>query len=149
MTTNTELTSVETVHEDGSWLFTVRDQFGTPEEVILVPCDTGSGVEAWVNRCMHEPQRLDRGFGAAIRNGNIVCPRHGSMFDACSGKCDNGKAKGTRLVSIDVTVEDGTVFLTDSSHVFAHEGGIDGVDDEDDGDGDDDSGPTSTSHISF
>ncbi|MFP8958541.1 Rieske (2Fe-2S) protein [Natrialbaceae archaeon A-CW3] len=146
---NTELTTVDTVLEDGSWLFTVRDRFGTFEEVILVPCETGSGVEAWVNRCMHEPQRLDRGFGAVIRDGEIVCPRHGSMFDACSGTCDNGEAEGTRLISIDVTVQDGTISLTDSNHEFAHEGGIDDADDDDSDDGDDDSGPTSTSHISF
>jgi nitrite reductase/ring-hydroxylating ferredoxin subunit len=148
MAVKTRLTSVETVHEDGSWLFTVRDRHGERDEVLLVPCDADerrgtdppeNGVEAWVNRCTHEAQRLDRGFGAAIRDGEVVCPKHGSMFDACSGHCDNGDAAGTTLVSVDVAVVDGDVFLVDDDARFLHAGGID--------DGDD--GPASTSHLGF
>jgi nitrite reductase/ring-hydroxylating ferredoxin subunit len=141
MTDGKELTTVETVHDEGSWLFTVGDPHGSEDEVILVPCD--DGVEAWVNRCTHEAQRLDRGFGAAMRDGEIVCPKHGSMFDACSGDCDNGDAAGTTLPGVDVAVEDGVVYLTDRSYEFRHEGSID------DGDEDGDDGPSSTSHLSF
>jgi len=152
----TRLTTVETVRENRSWLFTVRDQYGEPDEVILVPCENGidrdsargrSGagdgiaVEAWINRCTHESQRLDTGRGAAMRDGRIICPKHGSMFDACSGYCDNGEAADTTLPSVDVTVEDGVVYLTDDTFSFAHEGEID-EDDEDDG-------PASTSHLGF
>ncbi|SFH04074.1 Ferredoxin subunit of nitrite reductase or a ring-hydroxylating dioxygenase [Halopelagius inordinatus] len=136
----TRLTTVEDVHENGSWLFTVRDRYGEREEVILVPCE--ESVEAWVNQCMHQPQRLDRGFGAAVRDGQVVCPRHGSAFDTCSGYCDNGEADGTTLVDVDVAVEDGAVYLDDAAYDFDHEGGID------DRDGGDD-GPNSSSHISF
>ena len=136
------LTTVETVHEERSWLFTVEDERGEREEVILVPCD--GGVEAWVNRCTHQSQRLDTGRGAAIREGQVICPRHGSMFDACTGYCDNGEAADTTLPSVEVTVEDGVVYLTDDA-TFCHEGGINAGPDEDDGDG----GPASTSHISF
>lgn len=132
----TRLTTVETVHEERSWLFTVRDRHGETEEAILVPCD--DGVEAWVNRCTHEAQRLDVGRGAAMRDGEIVCPRHGSMFDACSGECDNGEAAGTTLPSLDVDVEDGVVYFVDDEARFKHEGGID------DGDG-----PSSSSHLSL
>ncbi|MFB6192407.1 MAG: Rieske (2Fe-2S) protein [Haloarculaceae archaeon] len=161
MPERTRLTTVETVAERGSWLCTVRDPHGLEEEVILVPCEDddpgddggsgtagdGVGVEAWVNRCTHEAQRLDRGFGAALRDGEIVCPKHGSMFDACSGECDNGEAAGTTLVGVDVTVADGAVYLVDRRYEFDHEGGIDdgGGDDE----SDDGSGPSSTSHIGF
>jgi nitrite reductase/ring-hydroxylating ferredoxin subunit len=137
----TRLTTVDEVHEKASWLFTVRDRYGDREEVVLVPCD--EGVEAWVNRCMHQPQRLDRGYGAAVRDGEIVCPRHGSAFDTCSGDCDNGEAAGTTLVDVDVDVEDGAVYLADDEYTFAHAGKIG------DEDGDEDGGPNSTSHISF
>lgn len=137
MSGRTRLTTVETVHENRSWLFTVRDEFGEDNEVVLVPC--GDGVEAWVNRCTHEAQRLDRGFGAAMRDGEIICPKHGSMFDACSGDCDNGEAAGTTLVSVAVTIDDGVVYLTDDDFTFRHEGSIDGEDD----------GPGSTSHLGF
>jgi nitrite reductase/ring-hydroxylating ferredoxin subunit len=158
----TRLTSVETVHEEGSWLFTVRDQYGEPDEVVVVPCE--DGVEAWVNRCTHEAQRLDRGFGAAMRDGQIICPKHGSMFDACSGYCDNGDAADTTLVSVELAIEGGEVYLADDGYGFAHEGSIedgpaDGGDEGDGGRADDgevgggeddgDDMPDSTSHIGF
>jgi nitrite reductase/ring-hydroxylating ferredoxin subunit len=98
-------------------------------------------IVAWKNFCMHEPdQRLDRGVGrgAAMRDGEIICPRHGSMFDAATGYCDNGEAAGQSLVGVDVAVRDGTVYLTDEGLRYAHAGGID-----------EDDGPSSTSHISF
>ena len=140
----TRLTSVETVREEGSWLFTIRDEHGEKDEVILVPCD--DGVEAWINRCTHESQRLDTGRGVAMRDGEMICPRHGSMFDACSGYCDNGPAADTTLPSVEITVEDGQVYLTDDDVDYIHEGQID--DGDGDGDEDDDS-PASTSHISL
>ncbi|SFS74721.1 Rieske (2Fe-2S) protein [Halostagnicola kamekurae] len=146
------LTTAETVHEEGSWLFTIRDRHGEKEEVILVPCEdsaeenSSSGqsgaddsVEAWINRCTHEAQRFDTGQGVPMRDGQIICPRHGSLFDSCSGYCDNGEAADTTLPGVDITVHsDGTIFLTDDDATFAHEGGID-----------DDGGPDSTSHISL
>ncbi|WP_049924438.1 Rieske (2Fe-2S) protein [Halopiger djelfimassiliensis] len=142
MTGRYRLTSVETVRDEGSWLFTVRDERGSDEEVVLVPCvdPDQPAVEAWVNRCTHEAQRLHRdGIGAVIRDGGIVCPKHGSIFDTCSGYCDNGEAAETTLVSVDVTVDDGQVYLTDDEVDFLYEGGID--------DDDDDDGPSSTSHL--
>ena len=160
MPERTRLTTVETVRENRSWLFTVRDEYGELDEVILVPCEDGGDdeeteeIEAWLNRCTHEAQRLDRGFGAAMRDGQIICPKHGSMFDACSGYCDNGDAVDTTLVSVDVGVENGDVYLTDGGYEFAHEGSIEDGDDETDGGGsggedDDDDVPSSTSHIGF
>ena len=165
MSERTRLTTVETVREVGSWLFTVRDEYGEPDEVILVPCedDEKDEIEAWVNRCTHEAQRLDRGFGAAMRDGQIICPKHGSMFDSCSGYCDNGEAADTTLVSVEIGVENGDVYLTDDDYDFSHEGSIDdgpdqdaeggdeaqGDDEEDETDDDDDGVPSSTSHIGF
>jgi len=136
------LTDVETVVEEGSWLFTVRDEHGAEEEVILVPCETDEDpVRAWVNRCTHESQRLHRGgVGVVRRDDEVVCPRHGSTFDPCSGDCDNGPAAGTTLPPIEVTVEDGQVYLTGDAD-YLHEG--------EKGDGDDDDGPSSTSHVGF
>ncbi|PSQ33242.1 (2Fe-2S)-binding protein [Halobacteriales archaeon SW_10_68_16] len=130
----TRLTSVEDVAADPPYLFTVADARGDAEEVIVVPCE--DGVEAWVNRCTHEAQRLERGHGASLRDGEIVCPKHGSLFDACAGDCDNGPAAETTLLAVEVTVNRGDVFLTDDDYEFRHEGGIDGGDD-----------PSSTSHL--
>ncbi|WP_423999801.1 Rieske (2Fe-2S) protein [Haloarcula salina] len=128
------LTTVDSVHEEGSYLFTADGPHGDPEEIILVPCE--DGVEAWINRCTHEAQRFDTGRGVPMRDDQLICPRHGSLFDACDGDCDNGEAAGTTLPSVDVSVTHGDVYLTDDDYAFAHEGGID-----------DDGGPSSTSHL--
>jgi nitrite reductase/ring-hydroxylating ferredoxin subunit len=165
----TELVDLADVPEVGSFLFSVRDVRGNRDEAILVRCDDpetavpegavvdGVGdepangaadssrpvaVEAWINRCPHEDQRLDRGVGAgaAMRDGQIICPKHGSMFDSCSGYCDNGEAKGTELVPLAVEIEDGAVWLTDDDYRFDSVGGLDD---------DDDDMPDSTSHIGF
>ncbi len=135
----TRLTDIETVQEAGSYLFTAVNGRGDLEEVTVVPCD--DGVEAWVNTCTHEYQRLDRGgdVGAVIREGQLVCPKHGSLFDTCDGSCDNGPAAGSPLVSVDIAVNRGTVFLTDDDYEFDHEGGIE----------EDDELPDSTSHLRF
>jgi nitrite reductase/ring-hydroxylating ferredoxin subunit len=137
------LTSVETVREEGSWLFTVQNGRGESQEVFLVPCegaDADRPVNAWVNNCTHEAQRLHRdGIGAVVRDGGIVCPKHGSVFDACSGYCDNGDAADSTLLSVDIDVDDGQVYLVDGGVEFLYPGPA-----EDD---DDDGMPSSTSHI--
>lgn len=134
----TKLTDVAALAEGESFLCTVRKPDGSEEEVIVV--HTADCVAAWLNFCQHETdQRLDRGVGAAVRDGEIICPKHGSLFDGCSGYCDNGEAAGSTLVAVDVTVEDGTVYLTDDDYAFLHEGGID----------DDDDMPSSSSHLTF
>ena len=105
----------------------------------MVLVDLGDGVSAWKNFCQHETdQRLDRGNGAAMRDDRLICPKHGSMFDAETGYCDNGKAAGSTLVEVDVTERHGQVYLTDDNLEYVDEGGID-----DDGD------PSSTSHLTF
>jgi len=131
------IASVERVREEGSVLLTVVDGHGLEEEVIAVPCE--DGVRAWHNRCTHEDFRLDRGFGVIYRQGEIVCAKHGSTFDTCSGYCDNGDAKDTTLPEVEVTCEDGDVVLTDDAYTFLEAGGVD--------DGDD--GPASTSQVGF
>lgn len=138
------LTGVDTVNEEGAWLFTVRDGHDEDTEVLLVPCEDADGpeVEAWVNSCTHESQSLYReDVGAVIRDGEVVCPKHGSTFDACSGYCDNGPAAQTTLPDVDISVEDGQVYLTDDDVRFLNEGTS--------SDDDEDEGPSSTSHLRF
>lgn len=135
----TEIADRSAVLTAGSHRFTAEDAFGNETEVILVPCEEAPGVRAWVNTCTHEDQRFDTGRGAAIRDGEIICPRHGSMFDACSGECDNGEASGTALPGVDIDVEGDIVLLTDRHYDYLHDGGVTDGDDE----------PGSTSHRSF
>ena len=135
----TPITDADAVPEHGSYRFTVRESDDSEQEVILVRF--GDGIAAWKNFCRHETdQRLDRGVGngAAMREGAIICPKHGSAFDAESGYCDNGPAAGSTLAEVAVTVEDGTVYLTDDDVRYLHDGGTD-----------DDDAPGSTSHLRF
>jgi len=138
MTTGTRIASVGDVPENGSYLFSVEDAFTTEREAVLVPCEDDPGVGAWLNNCPHEDQRFDTGRGAAIRDGEIICPKHGSLFDACDGDCSNGPAAGSSLRPVDIEVRDGAVYLVDDSYTYLHDGGLD-----------DDEGPSSTSHLSF
>jgi hypothetical protein len=62
------------------------------------------------------------------------------MFDSCSGYCDNGDAAETTLLSVDITVEEGQVYLTDEDVDYLWEGPAGDDDDDDDG-------PDSTSHL--
>ncbi|MXR40955.1 Rieske 2Fe-2S domain-containing protein [Halobaculum sp. WSA2] len=140
MTSGAQIAAIEEVPERGSHLFTVTDSHGTDREVILVRCAEDPGLRAWVNVCPHEYQRLDRGRGAAMRDGEIICPKHGSMFDACAGDCDNGEAAGTSLTAVEVAVEGDAVYLDDEEYTYRH----DGAREDDDNDG-----PSSTSHIGF
>jgi nitrite reductase/ring-hydroxylating ferredoxin subunit len=143
MSSRYRLTSVDTVEEDGAWLFTVQNAHGDNQEVVLAPCIDGEApVKAWVNNCTHEDQALYReNVGLVLRDGGIVCPKHGSVFDACSGGCDNGPAQGSTLPGVDITVDDGQVYLTDDDADFLWQGGT--------SDDDDDDTPSSTSHLQF
>lgn len=136
MSDRTELTTVETVHGDPPWVFSILDPFDTPDEALLVPC--GDGVSGWINRCTHQPQRFDQGMGTPVDGDVLRCPRHGSTFDCCTGESDSGPADGTTLPSVEVTVENGMVYLVADRVEFLHEGGLDS-----------DDGPSSTSHIGF
>lgn len=133
----TLLTSIDEIPSDGSYLFTVEDEQGKRQEVILVTVE--DGVRAWKNFCLHETdQRLDRGDGVVRREDQVVCPKHGSTFDVATGQCEHGPAAGTVLVGVDVAVRHGQIYLTDNDLEYLHEGGID-----DDGD------PESSSHLRF
>ncbi|RNJ25654.1 Rieske (2Fe-2S) protein [Halosegnis longus] len=132
------ITTTDEVPEQGSFLFTVTESDGREEEVILIR-DSEEEIAAWKNFCQHEiDQRLDRGNGAATRDGGVICPKHGSIFDGSTGYCDNGKAAGSTLAEVAITVNRDDVYLTDDDLTFEHVGGIS-----------DDDMPGSSSHLGF
>ncbi|MFB6218382.1 MAG: Rieske (2Fe-2S) protein [Halobacteriaceae archaeon] len=114
--------AVEEVPDEGSFLFTVRErESGDTEEAILVRTD--GGIRAWRNYCQHFTHiRLDKGDGVRTRNGELVCTNHGAMFDPDSGRCTFGPCEGAYLGSLDIAVEDGTVYLTDGEYEFVAAG---------------------------
>lgn len=114
----TRIASVDAVPEEGSVLFQVRpDDDGEVREAILLR--SADDVVAWQNYCQHFTHiRLDKGGGAPVRNGEIVCTNHGAMFEIDSGVCTYGPCEGAFLNGIDVRVEDGEVYLDDPAYSF-------------------------------
>ncbi|MFC6724366.1 Rieske (2Fe-2S) protein [Halobium palmae] len=111
------IAAVEDVPTDGTLLFTVRDGFDR-EEAVLTRLSDGS-VQAFRNYCMHWTDvRLDKGSGATVRDGEIVCQKHGATFERDSGYCDFGPCEGSVLDRIDVAVADGDVYLADDDYEF-------------------------------
>jgi nitrite reductase/ring-hydroxylating ferredoxin subunit len=116
------IASVEDVPTDSTLLFTATDGDGDPAEVLLTRLADGA-VAAFRNACRHWTDvRLDRGEGALVRNGEVVCRKHGATFQLDSGYCDFGPCEGAVLESVDVTVADGAVYLDDEAYSFAHLG---------------------------
>jgi nitrite reductase/ring-hydroxylating ferredoxin subunit len=121
------IASVEDVPTDSTFLFTVMDGFDE-REVILTKLADGT-VEAWLNYCKHWTDiRLDKGSGGLVRDGEIVCKRHAATFGKEDGVCTFGPCEGAVLDSVDVTVTDGDVYLTDDDYRFDHVGQASDVD---------------------
>lgn len=121
MESGTKITSSETVTEDDTVLFTVEDADGEAVEAILVRF--AEGVATYRNFCSHWTDvRLDRGAGAPIRNGEIMCRKHGATFETDSGYCNFGPCEGATLDEVKVTETDGAVYLTDENYTFEHLG---------------------------
>lgn len=115
--------AVEAVPREGSFLFTVRDDGGEVREAIVLRTDDDPGVAAWLNYCQHFTHiRLDRGGGATMRDGEVVCTNHGAYFEADTGRCTFGPCEGAYLTEVAVAVEDGDVFLADPDYGFVRAG---------------------------
>jgi nitrite reductase/ring-hydroxylating ferredoxin subunit len=124
------ITSLDRVPEDTTLLFTVREvDTGEKREAVLVREDDGDGVAGWLNSCQHFTHiPLDKGSGAEMRNGEIVCTNHGAYFEADTGLCTFGPCEGAVLRDVAVTVDDGAVYLTDGEFAFVAVGGTESDD---------------------
>jgi len=92
--------------------------------------DATGEVVCWLNYCQHMTHiKLDKGSGAPVRDGEVVCANHGALFAADSGKCTYGPCEGAFLTEIAVTVRDGGVYLDDDAYEFVGEGPVEGDDD--------------------
>ena len=131
------ITGLATVPSDTTFVYRVLDDDGEEREAILLR--DGDGVLSWLNYCQHMTHiRLDKGSGATMRNGEIVCTNHGAMFEIGTGECTFGPCEGAFLNPVDVAVDGDDVRLVDPDYEFAGVGPI-----EDDGD------LSSTSNLEF
>ncbi|MHC3380725.1 Rieske (2Fe-2S) protein [Haloarcula sp. H-GB5] len=120
MDEDSRIVALDEVPDDGTFLFTVRDGFDTKEAIIVELSDT---VVAFENYCPHWTDvRLDKGSGATIRNGELVCEKHGATFASDSGLCSYGPCEGAVLEEVAITTEDGDVYLTDERYEFENQG---------------------------
>ena len=86
---------------------------------------TDDGVAGWLNYCRHLLDvRLDKGSGAPMRDGELVCANHGAYFESDTGFCNFGPCEGAYLSEVDLAVEDEMVRLTDDDYEFVGRGGI-------------------------
>ena len=140
MDQSSRITSVEDVPDDTTFLFTVSEtETGERKEVILVRAEDGA-IHGWLNYCQHMTHiHLDKGSGAPMRDGEIICQNHGAWFESDSGLCTFGPCEGAFLNDLEVAVEDGAVYLNDSDYEFVDVGPMD----------DDDFDLSSTSNIEF
>ena len=66
----------------------------------------GAAVHAFSSVCTHQGCTVDR-----VRAGRILCPCHGSSFDAATGDVTGGPAPRP-LPPIQVSVQDGSVYTS-------------------------------------
>lgn len=126
MDADRRITTVEEVPDESTFLFTVRDVESDEErEAILVEANGDGDVAAWLNYCQHFTHiKLDKGSGAPMRNGEVVCANHGAYFASESGLCTFGPCEGAYLNGLDVTIEEGVVYLADERYEFVASGAI-------------------------
>jgi len=115
------MADVADVPGDDTLLVTLSN--GDGEEVEAILTALADGVVAWRNYCKHWTDvRLDRGDGAPIRDGDVLCRKHGATFEKESGVCTFGPCEGAQLEGVDVTVADGGVYLADDDYEFVRVG---------------------------
>lgn len=124
MSSGTRIAAADEVPADTTLLFRVQAvDSGEEREAILVRHN--GDIAGWLNYCQHFTHiRLDKGSGAEMRNGEVICTNHGAYFRADDGFCTFGPCEGAYLADIDINVADGTVYLTDDDYTFVGRGEI-------------------------
>ncbi|MHC3379432.1 Rieske (2Fe-2S) protein [Haloarcula sp. H-GB5] len=105
------IAELDSVPTDSTLVFEARDG---RRGINCILHRSGDAVVAWRNSCPHQPEvPLDPGRGAIVRGDQLVCHKHGAQFEPEGGVCTHGPCAGDALDSIEVSVRDGDVYLTD------------------------------------
>jgi nitrite reductase/ring-hydroxylating ferredoxin subunit len=131
MNEDSRIAAVEDVPADSTFLFRVRNHdTGEEKEAIVVRVvddgadGSGTGeIACWLNYCQHFTHiKLDKGSGAPMRDGEVICANHGAYFEKDSGRCTHGPCEGAYLQRVEIEVADGAVYLTDEDYAFVGAG---------------------------
>ena len=115
------IVDADAVTVDDTVAFTATDGFDSTEG-LLTRLDDDT-IVAYTNYCPHwRDVRIDKGSGATVRDGELVCGKHGAIFEKATGDCDFGPCEGAVLDAFEVTVADGAVYLTDDAWDGAERG---------------------------
>jgi len=130
MSSASRITSVDDVPSDTTLVYRLRPVDGEePREAILLRDE--EGVVSWLNYCQHFTHiKLDKGSGAELRNGEVICTNHGAYFEVDSGRCTYGPCEGAYLTEVEVAVDDGDVVLVDDNYEFVGTGEIETAPDD-------------------
>jgi len=130
MSSASRITSVDDVPSDTTLVYRLRPVDGEePREAILLRDE--EGVVSWLNYCQHFTHiKLDKGSGAELRNGEVICTNHGAYFEVDSGRCTYGPCEGAYLTEVEVAVDDGDVVLVDDDYEFVGTGEIETAPDD-------------------
>ena len=143
MDEDSRVAALDDVPTDSTFLFRVRNRETDEEkEAILVRVVDGDGdqqeptertgegdngeddpevgeIACWLNYCQHFTHiKLDKGSGAPMRDGEVICANHGAYFETGSGRCTYGPCEGAYLQAVEIEVADGGVYLTDEDYGF-------------------------------
>lgn len=115
------IAATDEVSADETFVFTAKAGFETTEG-LLTRREDGT-VVAYTNYCPHwRDVRLDKGSSALVRDGELVCQKHGATFEKRSGDCNFGPCEGAVLDTFEIAVEDSAIYLVDDEWDAAEPG---------------------------
>lgn len=124
----THITNMEKIANlsefDEALIITLLDN-ETEKEKEAVIIDYMNGYSCWLNYCKHITDvKIHKGDKPPIRDDEIVCQNHGAMFNVDDGVCTYGPCKGAKLDSVDIKINDDSIFLTDENYKFIKKGSV-------------------------
>ncbi len=124
MATERRIAALDDVPTDTTYLCAVRE-IDSEEEREMILIRTDGEIHAWLNYCQHYTHiNIDKGSGAEMRNGELICENHGAYFESDTGFCTFGPCEGAYLNGIDIEIRGDGVYLTDSDYEFVRTGAI-------------------------
>ena len=80
-----------------------------PWHILVVRWDRK--LYGYVNACPHQGTNLDweRGEFFDGRGTQLICGKHGSLFDVATGDCAEGPCRGAQLEKVRLSVVDGDI----------------------------------------